>query len=319
MTTVVGPPPHWSLLANPYYLAFAPYSAPGRVDFWDYLGFFAAALGASAVLAVLAVWRMRPVARRGTDESRKGPRLGLSAGSRDGCPARRSTAIPCSGASGIGRGRRAGLMILVVLVGGSTGVACVVGAVMLWRNGLDARLGCDPWGWWLGIYGLDLQVIFGLLMLSAAAPTSMSEERQRGSLDLLAATTLSTPTIVLGKWLGTLRLVALLAIGPGLWDSPWPLAFKAPPTIPPGSSRRPGTTRRIVRGASCSSGPVSWSRRSSSTAPDRERRPGAGVWIKRQSRAIAMSVGFAVMLGAGWPILVVAMPHGSGQDRAWRA
>ena len=45
-------------------------------------------------------------------------------------------------------------------------------------------------------------------MLSAVAPMSMSEERQRGSLDLLAATTLSTPTIVLGKWLGTLRLVA---------------------------------------------------------------------------------------------------------------
>ena len=57
---------------NPYYLAFAPYSGPGRIDFWDYLGFFAAALGASAVLAVLAVWRMRPVARRGTVDDREG-------------------------------------------------------------------------------------------------------------------------------------------------------------------------------------------------------------------------------------------------------
>src|SRR6185437_10679016 len=27
----VGPPPDWSLVADPYYLAFAPYSAPGRV------------------------------------------------------------------------------------------------------------------------------------------------------------------------------------------------------------------------------------------------------------------------------------------------
>ena len=64
-------------MANPYYLAFAPYSAPGRVDFWDYLGFFAATLGASVALAVLAVWRMRPVARRGTDERRKRARARL--------------------------------------------------------------------------------------------------------------------------------------------------------------------------------------------------------------------------------------------------
>ena len=50
-----------------------------------------------------------------------------------------------------------------------------------------------------GIFGYMLQVIFGLLMLSAVAPMSMSEERQRGSLDVLAATPLSTRTIVLGN------------------------------------------------------------------------------------------------------------------------
>ena len=71
--TAVVRPPAWSLAANPYYLAFAPYSTPGRVGFWDYLGFFAVVLGASAVLTVLAVWRMRPVARRGTVERRQEP------------------------------------------------------------------------------------------------------------------------------------------------------------------------------------------------------------------------------------------------------
>ena len=106
---LVGPPAGWSLVADPYYLAFAPYSAPGRLDLWDYLGFFAAALGASAALAILAVWRMRPVARRGTDDSRRTSGLGLDRPAHvDGCPARRSTAIPCSGASGIGPARRAG-------------------------------------------------------------------------------------------------------------------------------------------------------------------------------------------------------------------
>src|SRR5262249_24928122 len=68
---LVSRPPGWSLMADPYYLAFAPYSAPGRVGFWAYLGFFAATLGASAALAILAVRRMRPVAQRGTDASRR--------------------------------------------------------------------------------------------------------------------------------------------------------------------------------------------------------------------------------------------------------
>ena len=130
-----------------------------------------------------------------------------------------------------------------MLVGGSTGAACAVGAVSALIEGLDERARPVPvlrivqvWPGWLivGAGGAILQLIFGLLMLSAAAPTSMAEERQRGSLDLLAATTLSTPTIVLGKWLATLRQVALLAIGPGLLGLGLALAVKAPLTIPPG-------------------------------------------------------------------------------------
>ena len=78
-------------------------------------------------------------------------------------------------------------------------------------------------------------------MLAAVAPTSMAEERQRGSLDLLAATTLSTPTIVLGKWLGTLRHVALLAIGPGLLGLALAMADKVPADDP---ARRPGAVLR---------------------------------------------------------------------------
>ena len=53
-------------------------------------------------------------------------------------------------------------------------------------------------------------------MLAAIAPTSMAEERQRGSLDLLAATALSTRAIVIGKWLGTFRLVLLDGHRPGI-------------------------------------------------------------------------------------------------------
>ena len=199
---LVGPPAAWSLLANPYYLAFAPYSAPGRLDFWDYLGFFAAALGAAVALAVLAVWRMRPVARRGTDEGRKGPRLGWVGRLSRWLPGPALDGNPVLWREWHRSRPSRWTTILIVLLGGSTGAACAVGAVTALIQGLDVRPGAAPVGLIVGVYGAILQLIFGLLMLSAAAPTSMAEERQRGSLDLLAATTLSTPTIVLGKWLG---------------------------------------------------------------------------------------------------------------------
>ena len=38
------------------------------------------------------------------------------------------------------------------------------------------------------------------------------------------------------------------------------------------------------------------------------------VWIARQSRAIALSVGFAVIVGAGWPILVSSLRAGMARD-----
>src|SRR5439155_463564 len=61
-----------------------------------------------------------------------------------------------------------------------------------------------------------LQVSIGLLLLSVSAATSLAEERVRGSLDVLMVTPLSTRQIVLGKWLGSFRLVPSLAILPSL-------------------------------------------------------------------------------------------------------
>ena len=203
------------------------------------------------------------------------------------------------------------LTILVVLLGGSTGIACVVGAVWAWANGLhDARSDLPVVA---GLCGMVLQLIFGLLMLSAVAPMSMSEERQRGSLDLLAATTLSTPTIVLGKWLGMLRPVLVLAIAPGVMGFALATAFKhpAPPPVPPAPPRYTEELSRgellygasllvatiLVHGAMIASVGLA-----------------LATWIRRQARAIALSVGFAVMVGAGWPIFVgVSRIFGPGE------
>jgi hypothetical protein len=72
------------------------------------------------------------------------------------------------------------------------------------------------WGRELGIVVNALQVAGGLLMLSVSAATSLAEERQRGSLDMLMATPLPTRSIVWGKWRGTFRSVPRLLILPSL-------------------------------------------------------------------------------------------------------
>ena len=104
------------------------------------------------------------------------------------------------------------MAILLVFLGGSTGIACIIGAETIWRLGADPS-SANP-GIGAAFVGCFLQVLFGLLILSAVAPMALSEERQRGSLDLLAATTLSTRVIVVGKWLGTFRLILFWTLGP---------------------------------------------------------------------------------------------------------
>jgi ABC-type transport system involved in multi-copper enzyme maturation permease subunit len=306
MTGWVGTPPLRSLSANPYYLAFAPYTVPGRMVFWDYFGFFAGTLGVSVLLIFLAVWRMRPVACRGNVDDRKESKLGLVARLTRWLPGPSLDRNPVLWREWHRSRPSRWLMILIVILGGTTGTACVVGAVSTWANGLDSFHSAArgiPWPI-IGVYGYFLQLIFGFLMLSAVAPMSMSEERQRGSLDLLATTTLSTPEIVIGKWLGTLRWVLFLAIGPGLVGLALATAYRTPSVTPSVAGLPPDidvelsriellfaatllVATILIHGMLLSAIGVA-----------------VATWIKLQSRAIAASVGLAVMLNAGWPMFI---------------
>ncbi|HZW34716.1 MAG TPA: ABC transporter permease, partial [Isosphaeraceae bacterium] len=62
------------------------------------------------------------------------------------------------------------------------------------------------------------QVSVGLLLLSVSAATALAEERDRGSLDVIMTTPLTTREIVWGKWWGTFAMVPRLAILP-IWVS----------------------------------------------------------------------------------------------------
>jgi ABC-type Na+ efflux pump permease subunit len=112
------------------------------------------------------------------------------------------------------RNRSAWMSALLVVLVVMTIVACGFKAVSIWNvapeRGYGGLFGYD------GIYLYLLPVFFGLLVLSAVAPMSLSEERQRGSLDVLMATPLSTRSIVVGKWLSVFWIVPWLAAGPAL-------------------------------------------------------------------------------------------------------
>ena len=152
----------------------------------------------------------------GVVDRRRSTSIGSAGGPRrrSGCaawcagswPGRRWTATRCSGASASGGGRRAGAWR-----SGATYVL-LCGGFSLYAIGL--MIDGQRWGRELGMVVNALQVAGGLLMLSVSAATSLAEERQRGSLDVLMATPLPTRSIVWGKWWGTFRAVPPLLILP---------------------------------------------------------------------------------------------------------
>ncbi len=312
---LVVPPPSWTLLANPFYVAFAPYIFPGKLDFWDYLVFFGVVLGASAGFAGLAVWRTRPVACRGSVENQRG-RVGLVGRIVRSLPGPSLDRNPVLWREWHRSRPSRWMTALLALLMGTTGALCIVGAVAMWRNGLDDH----PGAYWetAGITSYFLHVVFGLLLLSTIAPTSMAEERQRGSLDVLAATTLSTRAIVVGKWLGTFRLAVPLSAAPGLIALAMATArSEETSTYLPGTTPDPDLEITLgVRlcGVLCLIATVL-----AHGALITSIGLALAVWIKRQGRAIAISVALFVLVVAAWPIYVsIAIDDGAklGRDLA---
>ena len=195
------------------------------------------------------------------------------------------------------------MMRLLVLAGGTTGLACVGCAFRVWQNGIN--FGVTTPAVVVGLLACALFISFGLLMLAAVAPLSMSEEWQRGSLDILAATPLSTRTIVLGKWLGTFRLAALAAIVPGLMALAFATTKVTPRTLRPGLARDyahwyPGFGERLFGAALFVAAILAQAALMTSLGL------ALAIWLKRQSRAIALSVGVFVLTALGWPVLIFA-------------
>jgi ABC-type transport system involved in multi-copper enzyme maturation permease subunit len=192
--------------ADPFWLAFAPYMAPATVTWVEFAWFFAVTAALSALLIGIAVVRLRPGFMRDATHPepsrlvdlrvlrRVDPRWLLPAPALDGNPViwrEWHRTRPSRWAQAI-----VGLYAILACVFSAGIFIFADRSVAAWVNAL--------------------QVSVGLLMVSVTAATSLAEERVRGSLDVLMTTPLSTRQIVLGKWLGTVRLVPALAVLPTL-------------------------------------------------------------------------------------------------------
>jgi ABC-type transport system involved in multi-copper enzyme maturation permease subunit len=301
-TTKIGPVPRWTRLANPFYVAFAPYTDPGSLEIWDYLAFFGVTVAASAVLTLIAVWRTRPVACRGSSETSGRARVGRIGRVTRWLPGPSLDRNPLLWREWRRSRPTRGMTAVLTLLMGTTAFFCIAGAVDLWKAGVDTRPGVAFWVV-TGICSYVLHVSFGLLMLAAIAPTSMAEERQRGSLDTLAATSLSTREIVMGKWMGTFRLVVVITIAPAVTALAMATARStATSNIGPGLS--PEYYRVLTPGARIFFVLIVVATILAHGALITSVGLALAVWVKRQSRAIALSVSSFVLITIAWPIFI---------------
>jgi ABC-type transport system involved in multi-copper enzyme maturation permease subunit len=172
---------------------------------------------ASALLAAAATWRIRAVViwQAGRGEATR--RVYRQTGAREGALARLSRLLPSPSLDGNPvlwrEWHRRRPSRWSVAVWGLYGV--LSGGFSLWAI-VDALDSAGPRSREAGAVINGLQVAAGLLLLSVSATTSLAEERQHGSLDVLLATPLSTRSIVLGKWWGAFRGVPPLTVLPVL-------------------------------------------------------------------------------------------------------
>jgi ABC-type transport system involved in multi-copper enzyme maturation permease subunit len=200
---------HQLKLTSPYYLVLAPYWEPGVVTLTGHVQFLGVCLITAALLTALAVARVRAVTIRQAGEGAK-----LRRPRRVRSPSRFPSRLGWKGPSlddnpvfwrEWHRKRPSWWMRLVWSLFAILGGVCSLVTLRHWFRSPNDELPAIVNGF---------QAAAGLLLLGIGSAASLSEERIRGSLDVLLATPLSTPTIVWGKWLGSFRSFQRLAILP---------------------------------------------------------------------------------------------------------
>jgi ABC-type transport system involved in multi-copper enzyme maturation permease subunit len=210
---VIAGPPEWVVLANPFLAAFLPYNDPGPTGVGVALGFVAATVVLSALFIQLTIWTVRPASIRGRGQPEGAPKLSFAGRIARRLPGPSLDRNPVLWREWH-RSRTPRLSAMLILLIAMTIAGSAFKAITIWNIGVESsERSLYEHG---GLYSYLAPIVFGMVVLAAMAPMSLSEERQRGSLDVLMATPLSTRTIVLGKWLSSFRLIPWLALGPGI-------------------------------------------------------------------------------------------------------
>ena len=202
-----GPMPPWFENLQPYHLAEAPYARPGTVTPVDWLVFAGVYLGLSLGLVAYSVRTLK----REVEPPR--PRLDRLQDALERLVKRAARPLaPSLDADPVywrewhrGRPSRLGrrLWYLFFTTAAALGIASVYSTI---QHDFGVRQLPEAL-----IISLMFDVSAGLLMVAVTAPTSLTEERTRGSLDVLMSTPLTTRSIVVGKWRGAFRHVPWLA------------------------------------------------------------------------------------------------------------
>lgn len=214
-------PSHQALLPyNPVLLVIAPiggFPGMGRVGFATQAWFCALGLLASGALAAAATWRVRAVVIRQAGQREATRKAARPPGARRGMLGRVGRLLPSPSLDGNPvlwrewHRRRPSAWSIAIW-----GVFGVLSALFGFRAISEAiAAGVGRAGEGPAVFS-GMQVSAGLLLLSVSASTSLAEERQRGSLDVLLATPLSTRSIILAKWWSSFRGVLPLTVLPVL-------------------------------------------------------------------------------------------------------
>ncbi|QEH34250.1 ABC-2 family transporter protein [Aquisphaera giovannonii] len=286
-------PAAWFIKLNPFVLVYSPYASPGYAG-WSDLGVFAAVcllVTAACVAFAIAGLRREPAPLRGRSARLEAAGAWIRANlaswwpspSLDGNPVlwrewRRSR--PTRIARGVGA-----LFAIVMTVGMGIGLY-----EMIWLGtGAQSRF----------VSGTNLiAAMLGLLLLSASAPTSLSEERVRGSLDILLSTTLTTREVVLGKWLAVFRRSLPLLVFPSLAG-----LFVAATALEPTQAYRLGepipleTYEKVLAAILPSAFLLGHAAAVTSLGL------AFATWLRRTSRAVAASVSAFLLFSIGWVVV----------------
>jgi ABC-type transport system involved in multi-copper enzyme maturation permease subunit len=271
-------------MSNPILAAFAPdVSSPAlTLGLREQFGFFVAAVFIAAALLGLATRRLRPTVL--AQVSRPVKRQ------RPDAPARLVDYLPGPSLDGNAvlwrewhrkrPSRWTGRFWTAYAVASTLASVYVLGGYYLWTEPSNYR----------GIHAVAAQVnawqvAIGLLLLSVSAATTLAEERDRGSLEVIMTTPLTTREIVWGKWWGTFAMVPRLAILP-IW-----VASGAAMVTNGGVGLILMIGLILAFAAAITSFGLA-----------------LATWVPRLGRVISISVLAYVLIAVGWPVLLQVLP-----------